>query len=152
MASGVFGLGLFFIFEARAIPVLGTYARIGPRLFPYLVGGGLTGAGILLFWQTIGARKAADTGQQQSLSHAPKDWAAVAWITAGLIVNVILMERAGYIVSTTCLFIFAARGLGSRRYFTNVLVGFLLAVVAYLSFTRLLELHLPSGLFELFIS
>jgi hypothetical protein len=40
----------------------------------------------------------------------------------------------------------AARGLGERRYLKSGLAGLVLALVTYLAFTRLLDLHLPVGL------
>jgi putative tricarboxylic transport membrane protein len=145
MAVGVIGLGLFFLFGAWAIAVLPSYARIGPRFFPYIVGSGLLGAGLLLLWQAVRAPKHA-------VPEVPEDWAAVSRITTGLVLNVALMEWAGYILVTTLLFILAARGLGSRRYVTSALAGFILALTTHLAFTRLLDLRLPAGLLEIVIS
>jgi putative tricarboxylic transport membrane protein len=145
MAVGILGLGLFFLFGAWAITVLPSYARIGPRFFPYIVGSGLVGAGLLLLWQAVRAPKHA-------VPEVPEDWAAVSWITAGLVLNVALMEWAGYILATTILFILAARGLGSRRYLTGALAGFILALTTHLAFTRLLDLRLPAGFLGIVIS
>jgi putative tricarboxylic transport membrane protein len=148
MALGILSTGLFFLLGAMNITALGTYARIGPRFFPYLVGAGLLLAGFLLLWQSAGAHKISVRGYRAAIAPAPENWVAVSWIAGGLILNVALMESAGYILSTACLFFFAARGLGSRRYFINVLAGLSLAVVTFLAFTRLLDLHLPLGLLE----
>jgi putative tricarboxylic transport membrane protein len=145
MALGVLGLGLFFLLGAVNISVLASYARIGPRFFPYIVGAGLLVAGLLLLGQAIGVRAAA---APRTIAPPSQNWPAVTWIAGGLILNVALMESAGYILSTACLFFFAARGLGSRRYLINALAGLLLAIGTFLAFTRLLDLHLPPGLLE----
>jgi putative tricarboxylic transport membrane protein len=145
VAFGVLGMGLFFLVGALNIPVLAGYARIGPRFFPYIVGAGLLVAGLLLLGQAIGVRAAA---AQRTIVRSSQNWRAVTWIAGGLILNVALMERAGYIISTACLFFFAAGGLGSRRYLVNALAGLLLALGTFLAFTRLLDLHLPPGLLE----
>ena len=138
VALGVLGVGVFFLFGARAITVLPSYARIGPRFFPYIVGSGLLAAGFLLLWQALRAPKPA-TGE------TAEDWASISWITAGLVLNVALVDRAGYIPATMLLFILAARGLGSRRYLASAAAGFILALATYLAFTRLLDLRLPPG-------
>ncbi|MGH7830472.1 MAG: tripartite tricarboxylate transporter TctB family protein, partial [Candidatus Binatia bacterium] len=61
------------------------------------------------------------------------------------VLNVALVDRAGYIPATMLLFILAARGLGSRRYLASAAAGFILALATYLAFTRLLDLRLPPG-------
>jgi putative tricarboxylic transport membrane protein len=138
VAIGVVALGLFFLIGASSIALLPGYARIGPRFFPYLVGCGLVVAGLLLVREAFRPRE-QPSGQAD-------DWTAIAWIVAGLIASAALMEAAGYIPATTLLFVLAARGLGERRYARSALAGLILALVTYLTFTRLLDLHLPNGL------
>jgi putative tricarboxylic transport membrane protein len=145
VALGVFALGLFYLFGARSITVLPSYARIGPRFFPYIVGAGLVIAGVLLL---IDARR----GRSSIIRDVRENWRAAGWIAIGLVLNVGLMEWAGYIPATTLLFFFAARGLGSRNYFAGALIGLTLSVVTYLAFTRLLDLKLPPGWLEFALS
>jgi len=152
VALGAAGLGLFFLLGTRAIRVLPSYARIGPRFFPYVVGGGLIGAGLLLAWQALRGQAATPVAEEGVDPDAPSDWWAVSWIVSGLILNVWLMERAGYILATTFLFTLTAYGMGSRRHSRNVLSGFILAIMTYLAFTRLLDLHLPAGWLALLVS
>jgi putative tricarboxylic transport membrane protein len=141
MALGVFALGLFFFFGAWAITVLPSYARIGPRFFPYIVGAGLVIAGILLLIDAF-------LGRGPAIGETAENWAAVGWIVTGLALTVGLMEWAGYIPATTVLFLFAARGLGSRSYLAGAFIGLSLSVATYLAFTRLLDLKLPPGWLE----
>jgi putative tricarboxylic transport membrane protein len=145
MALGVFALGLFFFFGAWAIQVLPSYARIGPRFFPYIVGAGLVIAGVLLLIDAL-------RGRGSVIGAVQENWLAVGWIAIGLAINVALMEWAGYIPATTLLFLFAARGLGSRSYLASALIGLSLSVVTYLAFTRLLDLKLPPGWLEFALS
>ena len=41
IAAALAALGLFMLWETWSIPVQVTYARVGPRVFPVLVGGAL---------------------------------------------------------------------------------------------------------------
>lgn len=152
MAIGVLGLGGFFLFGAGAVDGLSTYARIGPRFFPYIVGWGLAATGLLLVWQEIRPQRADYHMARQAVVQAPEDWAAVSWITAGLVANVALLPWAGYIPATMFLFILSARGLGSRCYLSLTLIALSLALVTYLAFTRLLDLRLPPGWLAIILS
>lgn len=45
------------------------------------------------------------------------------------------------------LFLAVAMGFGSRHYVRDVIVALLLSTAAYFTFTKLLNLQLPSGIF-----
>lgn len=141
VAAGVLSFGVFFLIGASAIEIPSSYALIGPRFFPYMVGSGLIVCGLLLGWRQINPYRR----RQPALANTAEEWQAVYWIVAGLILNVALIENGGFIVSSTLLFIVAARGLGSRNYLTSMVAGLSLSLVSYFSFTRLLDLRLPAG-------
>ncbi|MEW6045209.1 MAG: tripartite tricarboxylate transporter TctB family protein [Bacillota bacterium] len=131
------GLGLFFIAGAYALRVLPGYARISPRFFPVLVGSGLVVAGVLLVRSAL--RGEAPGGD------AACDWKATGLVAAGLLLHMALIERAGFILSSTLLFGLSAYALGSRRLAANTLVGLIVSAATYLVFTRGLGLSLPAG-------
>jgi putative tricarboxylic transport membrane protein len=72
----------------------------------------------------------------------------VAWIVLGAIVTLALLERAGFLISSTLLFCLTARGFGSQRWARNLVVGIAFALGVYLLFTRGLSLALPAGLLQ----
>ena len=145
MAGLLIGLGLIAIAAVIAVDAMNmrvppVHARVGPRVFPYLVSCGLAISGAVIAWQSWTRSflvEAQDT-----------DWGAVAIIAAGLVLQINLMKSAGFIPSAVILFMAVAFAFGSRRFLRDGLVAVILAFVTYLAFTRLLGLQLPPGILK----
>jgi putative tricarboxylic transport membrane protein len=143
LAGLLIGLGLIAIAaviatDAMNMRVPPVHAKVGPRVFPYVVSSGMALAGAVLAWQAW--RRTFTVEEQQT------DWGAVAVIAAGLILHMNLLKPAGFVPAAAVLFLSVTFAFGSRRYLRDAVVGLVLAAVAYLSFTKLLGLQLPAGL------
>jgi len=80
------------------------------------------------------------------------DWAALAWVAAGIAANAALLTHIGFILSCTVCFMLAVRGLrgsegkphgGARGLVVDFVTGFLIAAPAYWLFTQVLGINLP---------
>jgi putative tricarboxylic transport membrane protein len=145
VALALVALGSFVIYETQSIREAQSVSGVGPRLFPYIVGAGLTLIGILLGWQAL-------AGGWRDVPHAPEhaqpDWMAFGAIALGVVLHMILIGWAGFKIASFLLFVLVAFGFGSRRTKRDVITALLVVVVVYLLFTELLGLSLPAGLFE----
>ena len=144
VSLGVLALGGFFAYGAFQINVTQSYARVGPRFFPFLVAAGLLVCGALLLVQALRGRAADPEGGEDVDADAPTDWRAVALVAVGLVGTALLMERLGFPLTAGLLFWAVAFAFGSRSPFAPV-YGLALAFVVYLAFTLLLDLNLPAG-------
>lgn len=142
LALGVLGLAVFLLVGAFQIRVSPGYAHIGPRFFPFLVSAATGACGMVLLIQALRGRPAQE---QAEVQRPPINWGAVLLMGTALLVQQLLIERAGFVVASTLLFWGMAQAFGSRRYLRDVVTGFVLALVAYLAFTYLLDLNLPAG-------
>ena len=134
LSLALIAAGAFILYETRGIPDTTGAAQVGPRLFPYLIGIGLTACGAALGWQGIsGGWRNMPSGQAQ---HDRPDWNAFALVSAGIVLHMILIGRAGFTVASTVLFALVARGFGSRKILRDVALGAALATAAF-SFSRL---------------
>jgi putative tricarboxylic transport membrane protein len=79
----------------------------------------------------------------------PTDWLTVGILSASLLAYLLLIERAGFVIASTVLFVGAAFGMGSRRYIRDLAIGFALSLAAYVLFTEGLSLRLPEGILPL---
>ena len=149
VAVGVLAFGGYFLQGAFKVPLVSGYDRIGPRFFPYLVAAGLLLCGVLLLIQALRGQVAAPEAAEDVDPGAPADWKAVLILTVALLIDIFLIERIGFVLSSAILFWGVCLGFGSRRYLRDSLSGFGLALVAYLTFTRLLDLNLPAGILPL---
>jgi putative tricarboxylic transport membrane protein len=137
VAAALTALGLFFLLGARAIPGEEAYAGVGPRVFPTLIGAGLT---------AIGAALAVAVGRgREGHASGERDRAPVVWVVSGLVLATLTVERVGFPVAAAVLFALTARAFGSRRLPRDVAAGLALGVVVWLIFSRGLGVSLPGG-------
>jgi putative tricarboxylic transport membrane protein len=145
--AGVFiGLGLLGIaaiigFDAMNMRVPPVHAKVGPRVFPYIVAIGMALAGLVLLWQSR-------TGESVPRPEGETDWTAVAVIAAGLIIHLNILKPLGFIPAGILLFMCVAFAFGSRKILRDLAIGVVVVSVTYVSFTRLLGLQLPPGLLQ----
>jgi putative tricarboxylic transport membrane protein len=144
LSLGLIALGSFIIFETQGIAETQSYSGVGPRLFPYLIGVGLTVCGAVLGWQAV-------SGGWRHLpiddNHATPDWIAFGVISAGIVLHMIVIGWAGFILASALLFVLIARGFGSKRPLRDALIALVLSIVVFLIFTKGLGLNLPKGPF-----
>ena len=138
LGGGVLALGIFLAVETTQLRVGPTHATVGPTLFPYLVAAGLLIIGALLLYQAFFGHVAHERGIEL-------DFAAVGLICVGLVLQILLIERLGWIIATTLLFTIVARAFGSRRLVIDLAIGLALAVLSYAVFNWGLGLSLPYG-------
>ena len=140
---GLLVIGAFVLVDTGNIPEGQSFSGVGPRFFPYLVGAGLTLCGALLAWRALAGGWRAMPDDEGV--HAQPDWRAFALISAGIVLQMVLIGWAGFILAGLVLFTLVARGFGSTRLVRDIVIGAVLVTVAYLVFTRLLSLTLPAG-------
>ncbi len=153
---GLFMVGFAAVVGAAtaAIPD-SAYARVGPAVIPWAITAGLVFFGLLLAIQ--GLRGGWDHERDTQF-----DLRSLAWLGAGLILNLLLIDgvrfgettlvpRVGFILSSTVMFFCTARAFGSERPIRDGLIGFTLAIVAYVGFDRVLGYQIGSGLIERFL-
>lgn len=144
VAVGVLIFGVALAFGTTQLPEATGYAKVGPRLMPAIVCGGLILLGLVLLKEALfGGFRGVD---ETDASANPTDWRAFAWITAGIVINGILMVPVGFVISGTLLFVLAARGFGSTKWVKNAIIGSIIAIGTYAFFTYALGLGLPRGI------
>ena len=147
LATAVAVLGVILVWEARGIRVTPAYSKVGPRVIPYLVGGGLIIVGLWLAAEVLAGRTATGVGDAEDADPTkPTDWRCVGLLAVALFIYLALIERAGFVIASFLLFYGAAFAMGSRRVLRDAAAGILLAVAVYEIFTRGLGLELPAGI------
>ena len=138
---GVLCLAAIVAWQTTVIPENAIYAKVGPKVFPWLSAVLLAAMGSLL---TISGL----TGGWHHEDPGETDWHSLAWLGSGLLLNVCLISHAGFIVAGTLLFVCTARAFGSHAPVRDALIGLTLGVVAYVGFDRILGYKIGSGLIE----
>jgi putative tricarboxylic transport membrane protein len=138
LAGFVLVLGGFIAVETAMLRTGPGYAAIGPKLFPWLVAAGLLLVGVALLYEARAGAIAHPVGFDLDLPPALA-------VTAGLVLQMVLMEPAGFVIASAVLFVAVAYAFGSRRLALNAAVGLILCAATYVAFTRGLGLVLPAG-------
>jgi putative tricarboxylic transport membrane protein len=132
-------LGALLIWDGARIPVKAGYAGVGSGDVPQVVGACLIGLGL---WTAIaGFRGAFDPRPHQRIP-------PLLWIIAGLSLQLILLNVAGFSVASGVLFACTAAAFGKRQLLLTLPIGIAFALGVYGIFDGLLKLNLPGGPLE----
>jgi putative tricarboxylic transport membrane protein len=149
LALAVILFGILVIWQTTQIRLTPAYSLVGPRVIPYIVGGGLVVLGAWLAFEALTGRGAGVSTESEDVDPTlPTDWRTVGLLALALLAYLLLLEPAGFIVASVVLFAGAAFAMGSRRYVRDIVAGVVMATVLYVGFTRGLDLQLPAGVLE----
>ena len=143
IGAGVLVLAIVRWWQAMSIPVSPLYAQVGPTVVPLMTAAALGMLGVLLLidaWQ--------GGWQPEEEKAVTLDRAALLWIVAGLVLNVVLIGPIGFTVASIILFVCVARGFGSKNIVRDALIGAAFALIAYFGFATSLGINIGSGLVE----
>jgi putative tricarboxylic transport membrane protein len=86
-------------------------------------------------------RRPAEAGADDRLPHVR----AIALIALAIVCNVLMIERAGFVLASIPLYWLTARAFDRQHPVRDLLVAVALSIGAYLLFARLLQISLPAG-------
>jgi putative tricarboxylic transport membrane protein len=137
---GVLILAAVVAWQASLIPTA-TYATVPPHVIPWFATAMLAVLGALLTLQGL-------RGGWEKEEHGAFHLWGLAWLLAGLALNVALIGIVGFILASTVLFVCTATAFGSRNVLRDAALGFALALVCYVGFDRVLGYRIGTGLVE----
>ncbi len=134
-----FALAMIFVsaivwWDMSQVEVVSLYDSAGPRLFPLLFASGLGICGVLVVIQAF-------TEESSELEAA--DLAPFLLVCGGLFVQILLMERIGWVPAATLQFMLVARAFGPVSLARAFGLGLAFALVTYIAFSYGLGLDLP---------
>ncbi|HEU4647356.1 MAG TPA: tripartite tricarboxylate transporter TctB family protein [Burkholderiales bacterium] len=144
LSLGVLALGAGVAVGTAVLPAQSGYARIGPNFIPAVVAFGLIVAGAFLLYEALSGGWRSLPEPAERTEHA-LHWGAFAWISAGLVAHMALMQWAGFVLAGAVLFACVARGFGSPRLLRDAAIGIALALGVFFFFVRVLNVGLPGG-------
>lgn len=145
LSLGFVALGLLVLWIARGMPATGGFSGVGPGAMPHIVGTGLVIVGLWLLAEGLtGGWRDAEPHPTERGEHGFY-LAGFAWVTAGLIAQMLLINTAGFVIAATALFIGVSRGFGSTRPLRDGALGVAVALAIFLFFVQFLNVNLPAG-------
>jgi putative tricarboxylic transport membrane protein len=149
LSLAVLSLGIAVAIGTASLSGAGGYARVGPNVAPAVIAGGLILLGLWLLYEAVfgGWRNAVPDSPEARGEHDFSP-AAFIWVSIGLIAQMLLIHRAGFVLAQATLFTCVARGFGSKQYPRDFAIGLALGVAVFLFFVKFLNVNLPPGWLE----
>ncbi|MTA16294.1 MAG: hypothetical protein F2524_03525 [Actinobacteria bacterium] len=147
-ASSLFLLGIFVAWDTSRMDIPQGSSIVSPQTFPYIVAAFTSLIGLGLILDLLRGNHGTPDGDESGAPLIPVNYRTLLIVAAAIGLHVILLQTAGYIVAATICFFGVSYGFGSRKYAKDFLVSLIFAVIVYFSFTKGLNINLPSGLFE----
>ena len=142
LAGFVLALSGIYLFATSRLPSLDIGDPLGPKAFPFLIGGLGCITAVWLLVESL-RRRPEDSvaGQSTARHHLPAVIAVMAW----MFVFYFLIERLGFLLSCA-IFLAGLTGYFNRgRWLMNAFVYLGFPIGVYLAFTEILGISLPRG-------
>jgi putative tricarboxylic transport membrane protein len=121
---------------------------VGPRPVPIILGLLLLVTAVLYAVDVYrGGVGSAEEGEDVDLSTGA-DWKTLGLLAAFFILNAVLIEPLGWVISGTILFAGSAFALGNRHHVRGLLFGLGLALATFYAFAIGLDVNLPAGVLQ----
>ncbi|UXM92332.1 tripartite tricarboxylate transporter TctB family protein [Paenarthrobacter sp. JL.01a] len=121
---------------------------VGPKTVPFIVAGILLVCAVMLAINVLrGGKGEAEEGEDVDLTH-PADWKTILPLAGAFLLNILLIDWAGWVISGTILFWGSVLALGSRRYIRDGIISVALSLLTFYGFYLGLGIALPAGLLE----
>ncbi|MHB2168743.1 tripartite tricarboxylate transporter TctB family protein [Alsobacter sp. R-9] len=143
ISLGLLGFAGLVWWQTATMAVSPMYAKVGPTVFPYMTAAGLAVLAAFLFGFAL-----RGGWQPEDEKEVAIDWPPVAFVTAGLVLNVGLIQSLGFTLASTILFVLVSWGFGSRRPLRDAAIGFVFALVSFFGFAKALGVNIGGGWFE----
>jgi putative tricarboxylic transport membrane protein len=146
LSLAIFALGIAVAIGTTLLSRAGGHARIGPNAAPAVVAGGLIILGLWLLYEALsGGWRNSVPDEAEARGEHRFYTGAFIWVSAGLIAQILLIDRAGFVLAQAALFACVARGFGSARPARDFALGLVLGVSVFLFFVKFLNVNLPAG-------
>ena len=147
-AGSLFFLGIFVAWDISRMDVPQGSSIIRPKTFPYMVAAFTSLVGMGLIIDVLRGRLGTPDGSKPGDPFMPANFRTLAIVATAIALHVILLDITGYVVAATICFFGVSFGFGSRKYGKDLAVSLIFALIVYFSFTKALNINLPSGFFE----
>ncbi|MEW2144085.1 tripartite tricarboxylate transporter TctB family protein [Micromonospora vinacea] len=140
--------GLVIVDGLRTGHAISTADPIGPKPLPILLGVLLLiVAAVYAVDVARGGSGEPEAGEDVDLT-TPIDWRTVLLLIGAFLVNAVLIDPLGWVISGTLLFWGSAFALGNRHHVRNLLIAIALSLITFYTFAIGLGVSLPAGVLQ----
>lgn len=121
---------------------------VGPRAFPFIIGGMLVLVAVLLAVDVMrGGHGEAEDGEDVDLESGT-DWKTLIPLVGAFVLNILIIDTVGWVISGAIMFFASVWALGGRSYIRMAIISIVLALASFYGFYLGLGIKLPAGPLE----
>lgn len=146
VSLGTIAVGIAIGVGAIDIPSEAGYGGVGANFLPWVVAIALVVCGAIMLRE---ARTGGFRNMEVPTGELRPDWPAFAWVSAGLLLNWVLIEHLGFVLSCALTYLLAVQGLrraygkSHDTWLADFISGLAIAAPVYWLFTKFLAINLP---------
>ena len=145
-ASSLLILGIVVLFDTKRMLVPPGSGTIGPQIFPYLVSGLVILVSIGIFIAIWRGNLGQPEGTEFGDTIDKTDYKSFLIVAGTMATYPLLIERAGFVAASTVAFFGVSFAFGAKNPLKNLLVSIIFSLIVYFTFSRGLNVNLPSGI------
>jgi putative tricarboxylic transport membrane protein len=148
IAVALLGLGVAVLLDGLRQPTSTSASGVGAGFVPTVVGAVLIVLAAALCVQIARGSVGEPETAEGDVDVRHTQWVPLGVCVAAVLIFIVAVEPVGYLIVSAVCFWLTAWAMGSRSYLKSALIAVVLSAVVYFSFTRLLDISLPAGVFE----
>ena len=149
VCAGLALLGVVLLVNASRIGhATSSNDPVGPRAMPIVLGVALLIVSAFYLVDIVrGGRGEQEEGEDVELGHSA-DWGTLGLLAAFFLLNAVLIDRLGWVITGSILFWGSAFALGNRHHVRGLAAGIALALITFYGFAIGLGVNLPAGILQ----
>ena len=149
VCAGLAVLGGLLLFDAARIGhATSSNDPVGPRPVPVIIGALLLLTAVLYAVDVArGGVGHPEEGEDVDLSSG-SDWKTLGLLAAFFVLNALLIQPLGWVISGAILFAGSAYALGNRHHVRGIAFGLALSLTTFYAFAIGLDVNLPAGVLQ----
>ena len=149
VCAGLALLGVVLLVNASRIGhATSSNDPVGPRAMPIVLGVALLIVSAFYLVDIVrGGRGEQEEGEDVELGHSA-DWRTLGLLAAFFLLNALLIDRLGWVITGSILFWGSAFALGNRHHVRGLAAGVALALITFYGFAIGLGVNLPAGILQ----
>jgi putative tricarboxylic transport membrane protein len=149
VCAGLALLGVALLVDASRIGhAASSNDPVGPRAVPIVLGVALLVVSAFYLVDILkGGRGEEEEGEDVDLTHGA-DWKTLGLLAFFFLLNALLIDYLGWVISGSILFWGSAFALGNRHHIRGLVVAVALALITFYVFAIGLGVNLPAGILQ----
>ncbi|MEO7235176.1 MAG: tripartite tricarboxylate transporter TctB family protein [Lapillicoccus sp.] len=148
IAVALLAIGVVVLLDGIRQPTSTSASGVGAGFVPTVVGAVLIALAAALCVQIARGVVGEPEAAEGDVDVRHTQWVPLAVCVAAVLVFIVAVEPVGYLIVSAVCFWLTAWAMGARSHLRSAIIAVVLSAVVYFSFTRLLDISLPAGIFE----